>query len=128
VNERQNTIGRSWLERAERVLVQARRIRALLDGRIAARGLSEPELALLWACIASPPGGRGQSDLAEDLAVSPAKVSVLVERLARAGLLQGRVAREDRRCRLWEPTSAGTTLWQAIAEGFNDLEQRRGAA
>ncbi len=100
----------------------------MLQERTAGKGLSEPELALLWACAASPPGGRGQRELAEFLAVSPAQISVLVERLDRAGLLQGRLAPGDRRRRLWEPTAAGTALWRSLAESFDDLELHRGAA
>ena len=128
VNDRQGIIDFKWLERAEMVLVQARRLRAMLQERAAKEGLGEPELALLWACVASPPGGRGQRELAEFLAVSTAQISVLVERLDRAGLLQDRLVPGDRRRRLWEPTAAGVALWRSIAESFNDLEPHREAA
>ena len=104
-----------------------KRVRALLERRIAPYGLDEPELAMLWACIASPPGGRGQSDLADFLAVSPAQVSAVVKRLGQAGLLQGRIA-ADRRRRLWEPTPAGADLWRSIAESIEDPVLHRGAA
>lgn len=128
MNDYDGSNASQWLEQAESSLVRARRIRAILDERIARFGLSEPELALLWACIASPPGGQGQRELASFLTVSTAHISVLVERLSRAGILQGRVAEDDRRRKIWEPTPTGRSLWRIVAESFNDLEQQRGAA
>lgn len=128
MNDFDGKIASNWLERAESVLVQARKIRAILDERTARFGLGEPELALLWACVDSPPGGRGQRELADCLAVSAAQVSVLVERLSNAGVLQGHVDPNDRRRKIWETTPAGRAIWGAIAESFNDLDQHRGAA
>ncbi|MBN1394106.1 MAG: MarR family transcriptional regulator [Pirellulales bacterium] len=123
-----STFDAAWLSRAEMLLVQARRIRAALEERIADWGLSEPELALLWACAASPPGGTSQRQLAEALAVSPAQISALVERLAQMELLQVRAAPGDRRRRLWEPTAAGMELWRAVSDSFDNIEPHRGAA
>lgn len=128
MNEYDGRIASQWLERAESVLVRARKIRAILDKRIARFGLSEPELALLWACIASTHGGRGQSELADFLTISTAQVSVLVERLSNAGVLQGHVDPNDRRRKIWETTPAGRALWGTISESFNDFDQHRGAA
>ncbi len=128
MNDSDGKIAPEWLDRAESILAHARKIRAILDKRIAAFGLSEPELALLWACIASPPEGRGQRELADFLAVSTAQISLMVERLSRAGILQGRVAEDDRRRRIWQPTAAGRELWTSIVQSFKDLDQYRGAA
>lgn len=128
MNECQDQTDAFWLERAELALVKARQLRATLERRIAGRGLSEPELALLWACASAPPGGSSQRELAEQLAVSPAQISGLVERLAQLGWLRGRPAPADRRRRLWEPTAAGAALWRSIVDSLNDVEPQRGAA
>jgi DNA-binding MarR family transcriptional regulator len=117
-----------WLERAEQILVYARRMRGLLEGHAERHGLSEAELALLWACTKSPAGGRSQRELAEELAVSPAHVSGLVERLDRAGLLHNRAAEDDRRRHLWELTPLGIVVWQAVLNGLAEAVGRRGAA
>jgi DNA-binding MarR family transcriptional regulator len=103
-------------------------MQGLLEEQTRRYGLSEPELALLWACRKAPPGGRGQRELAEELAVSPAHVSGLVERLRRAGLLRARTAEEDRRRRLWQLTPAGIATWHAILNGLAEAVQHRGAA
>ena len=79
-----------------------RRLRGHLEEQARRHGLSEPELALLWACSKAPPGGRSQCELAERLAVSSAHISGLVERMCRVGLLQVRAVEGDRRRHLWE--------------------------
>ena len=117
-----------WLERGEQILVNARRIRLFLEVQTKRHGLSEPELAVLWACDGSPTGGLGQNELAEKLAVSPAHVSAMVERLGRAKLLCGRAAADDRRRRLWEPTPAGMILLRFVVDGLTNVVQHRGAA
>ena len=105
-----------WIEFAEQVLVCARRVRARLAAAASRQGLSEPEVELLWACAKSPPSGRSQNELAGDLAVSPAHISSVVERLRRAGLLQCAVAEGDRRLRLWRLTPAGQSVWQMLSD------------
>jgi DNA-binding MarR family transcriptional regulator len=105
-----------WIEFVERLLVCARRARERLSVEASRQGLSEPQIEMLWACAKAPPGGRCQKDLAEDLAVSPAHVSGVVERLHAAGLLQYSVAEGDRRLRYWRLTPAGQVLWQTVAD------------
>jgi DNA-binding MarR family transcriptional regulator len=117
-----------WLTNAERMLISARHLRGLLEELAERWGLSEPELALLWACTRVPAGGLSQSALAEQLAVSPAHISGLVERLSRLGLLRGRRADGDRRRHLCELTPAGVAAWQAVLRGLSDADQCRGAA
>jgi DNA-binding MarR family transcriptional regulator len=120
--------GPQWIERAEQILVHARRLRELLEEQAGRHGLSEPELALLWACAKSPPGGRSQCELAEELAVSSAQVSGLVERMCRVGLLRARAVEEDRRRHLWELAPAGVVVWQAVLNGLTEAVEHRGAA
>ena len=124
----QRTNAVQWIEQAQRVLVCARRLRGRLEEQARLHGLSEPELALLWACTKAPPGGRSQCELAEALAVSSAHVSGLVERMCRVGLLRGRAIEEDRRRHLWELTPAGVAVWQAVLNGLTEIIEQRGAA
>jgi DNA-binding MarR family transcriptional regulator len=106
-----------WIEFAERVLICARRIRTRLAAEASRHGLSEPEIEMLWACANATSSGRSQSELAEELAVSPAHVSSVVERLRRVGLLQCSMVQGDRRLRLWRLTPAGQAIWQALLDG-----------
>ncbi len=128
VQTRRPTDATQWIDRAERILVAARRMRGLLEEQAVRHGLSEAELAVLWACSKAPPGGRAQHELAEELAISAAHVSGLVERLRRVGMLQGRSADEDRRRHLWELTPAGAATWQAVLSGLTESVEQRGAA
>jgi DNA-binding MarR family transcriptional regulator len=105
-----------WIEFAERVLVCARRVRTRLAVEASRHGLSEPEIEMLWACANASPGGRSQTELAEDLAVSPAHVSGVVERLRGAGLLQCSLVQGDRRLRLWQLAPAGLAIWQMLID------------
>jgi len=118
----------TWLEKGEQILVNARRIRLFLEVQAKRHGLSEPELAVLWACDGSPTGGLGQNELAEKLAVSPAHVSAMVERLGKAKLLRGRAAEDDRRRRLWKPTPAGMILLRSVIDSLPNVVQHLGAA
>lgn len=117
-----------WIEQAERILVCARQLRGLLEEQARRHGLSEPELALLWACSKAPPGGRSQCELAQRLAVSSAHISGLVERMCRVGLLQGRAVEGDRRRHMWELAPAGLVVWQAVLDGLMESVEQRGAA
>ena len=114
-----------WIEYAEQVLVCARRVRVRLSALAGRHGLSEAEIEMLWACAKAPPDGRSQNKLAGDLAVSPAHVSGVVERLRCAGLMQCSMVEGDRRLRLWQLTPAGQAIWQML---LNDSTQRGEAA
>jgi DNA-binding MarR family transcriptional regulator len=124
----QPTDAAQWIDSAERISVCARRLRGLLEEQARRHGLREPELALLWACTKSPPGGRSQCELAEELAVSSAQVSGLVERMCCVGLLRARAIEEDRRRHLWELAPAGVVVWQAVLDGLTEAVEQRGAA
>jgi len=117
-----------WIERAEWMLVESRRVRKLLEAYAARHGLSEPELAVLWSCTKSPPGGRPQCELAEELALSPAHISGLIERLHQAGFLQSMADGDDRRRRVWELAPAGAEKWRTLTCDSPVSESHRGAA
>ena len=114
-----------WIEFAQRVLVHARQVRASLAAEAHRHGLSEPEIEMLWACAKAPPSGHSQKVLASDLAISPAHVSCVVERLRHAGLLECSMVKGDRRLRLWQLTPAGQAIWQML---LNDSTQQEKAA
>jgi DNA-binding MarR family transcriptional regulator len=80
---------------------------------------------MLWACARAPAGSRRQNELAEELAVSPAHVSGVVEGLRRRGLLECSMVEGDRRLRCWRLTPAGAAVWQTL---INDFDQRGEAA
>jgi DNA-binding MarR family transcriptional regulator len=96
--------------------------RRVTDGKLAARdlirwlataGVSESEFRLLWAlfqCCGTP----DQADLAAQLAVSAAQVSVVVERLQSDGLIVGTADPGDRRRQLWRLSPTGGTLVHAV--------------
>lgn len=99
--------------------------RSIVDGKLAARDLanwvsaldvSETEFRLLWIlqrASASPAVNAScldQAALADQLAVSPAQVSGLVERLAATGYIEPHRLPSDRRRQLWQITLAGKLL------------------
>ena len=112
-----------WIEVAQRVLVSARRVRVRLAAEARRHGLCEPEIEMLWACAKAPADGCSQNELADDLAVSPAHVSGVVERLRIAGLLECAMVRSDRRLRLWQLTPAGQAIWRAIRDDSAGREE-----
>lgn len=108
------------IELAERILVCGRMFRDELTQQTGRWQLSGPEFSVLWVCRGAPSAGLGQSEFAAKLAVSAAKVSGLVERLRRQGLLEGRRAEADRRRQLWRLTTAGRARLQAVLADLAD--------
>ncbi len=115
--------------------------RQVTSGREAARELSllakdfdlkEPEFRLLWRLNAEPQGdspegpvrGLDQTSLSASLGCSPAQVSVLVERQRAQGYLIGCPALDDRRRQVWQLTSAGKTLIQAIVDSVEQARRK----
>jgi DNA-binding MarR family transcriptional regulator len=103
---------------AVRTLVLARQVRKRLAAVAGQVGLSEAEAELLWGCAQAPPGGRSQTALARDLAVSPGHVSAVIESLGRAGLLQCSMPEGDRRVRMWELAPVGRAVLEALLAGL----------
>jgi len=113
----------SWIESAVRVLICARGLRVRLAAEATRFGLAGTELELLWACAQAPRQGYSQGELAQILAVSPAQISGLVERLCAAGLLQCLAAEGDRRLRLWRLMPAGQAIWRMLNDDSNPREE-----
>jgi DNA-binding MarR family transcriptional regulator len=128
VNDPSSISSETWIERSLGAMAIARRLGAMVERQLHAVGLSEPAAALLWACATAPAEGLDQRALADRLAVSPAQVSVQVERLARRGFLQCHMAEGDRRRRLWQFTPDGAALWADLRETCRLPAQQRGAA
>jgi DNA-binding MarR family transcriptional regulator len=88
---------------------------------IAAFGVSETEFRVLWRLLTAENAARpvdstpclDQADLAHDLAVSPAQVSAVVDRLRRANLIAAAPI-EDRRRQVWRLSAAGHELLSTI--------------
>jgi len=114
------------------MLACARVFRDSLARQARSQHLTEAELALLWECRSAADCGMSQSELAKALAVSPAQVSGLVERLRRSGLLQSRRSENDRRRQYWRLTPRGTKALQDIqalmADWVRRLDNRLGIA
>jgi DNA-binding MarR family transcriptional regulator len=94
--------------------------RGIVAGKLATRelgalvrpvGLVEAEFRLLWELaktgsdLTNSP--KDQSGLADELAVSPAQISGLVERLRSQGLIESSSVGGDRRRQAWRLTAAG---------------------
>lgn len=93
--------------------------RRAVGGRIAARALaewarpfelSEPELQVLWRLREAVDNGLDQTTLAERIALSPALLSAIVERLRARCWIVPQVHPGDRRRRLWQLTDEGRAV------------------
>jgi DNA-binding MarR family transcriptional regulator len=104
-----------------------------IDGRRAGRmiavwakrfDLSEPELQLLW-CVRQEPGeGCDQTTIARRLALSPAQVSAMVERLRVGGMIVQRLAVGDRRRRLWRLSGDGRVVVERLLDHVEGIDAK----
>jgi DNA-binding MarR family transcriptional regulator len=104
------------LELLELLALCARRARAWQARALADLGLGESQLSVLWACGQAPQAGYSQIELAAALALSQAQVSVVVEALAEAGLMQSHRSPLDRRRQQWRLTERGVQAWQSACQ------------
>jgi len=97
--------------------------RRIADGRRLARRLAlalrehelgEAEFRLLWLLLKTERASLEQSLLVEELGLSPAQVSALVERLRSQKMIAPVVASKDRRRKLWQLTASGRKNFAAI--------------
>ena len=72
----------------------------------------------LWAGDGIP-----QSELAGDLGVSPATTTKMLDRMAKAGLLERRIDSDDQRVSRVYLTSEGWSLQKTVAAIWNELEE-----
>lgn len=92
---------RAWLRLDRALVVFNRHLRE-------AHGVTGAQLALLRILAERP---ITISKLRESLAMHPATIGQLIDRMARLGLVERRANPEDRRQRIVEPTAAG---WQLL--------------
>lgn len=101
--------------------------REVVAGRRAARlwvewsrrlGLQESDFQVLWTLRRAAPESLDQSTLAGRLVVSPAQVSMTVERLRAQGWIERSPHGGDRRRNLWQLTDDGR---QVIARSLSEL-------
>lgn len=110
--------------------------RSAAAGKLAARDIAAwlrgfqvtaPEFRLLWL-LSQPRDDRSghdafdQAELAEQLVVSPAQVSVAVERLRSLGMLDRTVDQRDRRRQLWRLTDDGRELLSAVVASVAGMD------
>ncbi len=116
-----------WLALAEQIAVCTRQVQRLTA---IPAGLRLPEALLLWLCGRADPEGTAQAELARRLAVSPAQVSHLLERLRGLGWLQAHRPAADRRCQRWRLTPLGRQVLAEIERHLEpwvaELEKRSG--
>jgi len=90
--------------------IEGRRAGRLIAAWARSFDLSEPELQVLW-CLRQDKGeGFDQTTIAQRLALSPAQVSTMVERLRASGLIVQRLMMGDRRRHLWRLSGDGQKL------------------
>ncbi len=112
-----------WTDVLRRVAVCNREMRKAFADAAAQAGLAESEFLVLWSCQNGPPEGTAQCDLAAWLALSPAQVSGLVERLRTRALLC-RLGCLDRRRQQWQTTPEGAALVGQVGECLTGLTRR----
>ena len=112
--------------------------RSIATGRILSRnlakllknsGLNEAEFRLLWLLqrgrVAQLSSAPDQKQLAEDLGLSPAQVSALVERLSSIQAIRTSSSQKDRRRQLWKIDTLGRELLEKVVLRLSDTTSRR---
>jgi len=103
-----------WIEVLEGVAASTRLVRHELTRALAVHGVGESQFSILWICQQASEEGISQSDIANQLAISTAHVSGLVEQLRRSGWLDGHRDLADRRRQVWRTTAAGQEFVAAL--------------
>ncbi|MGE3244012.1 MAG: MarR family transcriptional regulator, partial [Pirellulales bacterium] len=98
------------LDDACRLAIAGRRAGRMIAAWARSLDLAEPELQLLWCLRKEPGDGLDQTTIAQRLALSPAQVSTMVERLRASGRIVLRPDAHDRRRNLWQLSVDGNSL------------------
>lgn len=127
----------AWFDALCAAVREGRGAARVLEGRVAAFGLSEVEFRLLRALqkarasnlASSAPGCesgacRDQTWLASHLAVSAAQISATVMKLQQTGLVEGRRPVANRRRQVWQLAAAGDALLRAVIERQPPADRR----
>ena len=109
-----------------------RQLARQLAGALRGLAVNETEFRLLWLLSQQAAAGLEQRRLAEQLGVSPAQVSSVVEKLRSQQLIEPIINRADRRRQHWQLTPVGQHQLQlTVVEvesriGHTDSEQTTG--
>jgi len=126
----------AWMEQLPgvdpRVEAAAERIRRIsrLFGRVLTHTAAGHEMSVGdWECLSvlqrsGPPHELSPKELAGKLGVTSGTMSVRIERLLKAGLVEPAAARDDGRSRPVRLTAQGRELWRAATEQRTALERR----
>ena len=87
--------------------------RAAVSGPLAELGLTESAAGLLWALEPGTPP-MAMRDLARRLGCDPSTISLLGDRLERAGLVERRPHPDDGRVRILALTERGRQVWDRV--------------
>jgi DNA-binding MarR family transcriptional regulator len=105
------------IEDACRLIAAGRSTARRLDSLVRDYDLNEAGFRLLWT-LKKKPAFLDQKQLADELGLSAAQVSSLVERLRMHELIEARTAPGDRRRQPWKLTSSGRKLIEKIVREF----------
>lgn len=87
-----------------------RELRRAIQGRTRELGLGDADLLVLWSCAGGADRGVAQNQLVEEIGLSPAQTSGLLDRLRQRGLVASRRPAQDRRRQLWRLEPDGRQL------------------
>lgn len=91
-----------------------RQLARQLTSALRGQAVGEAELRLLWLLSRQTTAGLQQSGLAEQLGVSPAQVSSMVDNLRRQQIIQPITDENDRRRQRWQLTASGCQQLEAV--------------
>lgn len=109
------------------VALAARRLEAFLTSESALAEFSALEARTLWICLREQCAGACQVNLADQLGLSAAHVSSLVETLRQRGYLVGERRPPDRRRQFWRITPEGEVRLGPLAARLDGIIARSAA-
>jgi len=97
-----------------RRVAEGRRLARQLALVVREHAMNETEFRLLWLLRETEGEILEQSTLVEELGISPAQVSALVEKLRSQQILDSGTDRNDRRRKLWQLTASSRENFEAV--------------
>jgi DNA-binding MarR family transcriptional regulator len=101
-----------------------RGLRRALHGQTRELGLSDADLLALWACACGAERGVAQNQLVEEIGLSAAQTSGLLDRLKQRGLVASRRPAQDRRRQFWRLEPPGRELLADALARIGALAER----
>jgi DNA-binding MarR family transcriptional regulator len=99
-----------WMRLVRQLIKSTRHMRRIVGDVGIPLGITDTELLCLFCCVESSGDGITQNALAEEIGVSAAQISSVVERLKQRDWLTGCRGRRDRRRIYWRLTEAGRAM------------------